>query len=111
VHHEFKHSSTTDYYNAERFEREKTRRIRSMYTSTSKDNLVGNPCVEEFTKKLGFVYVQPFLSTEYPVKVLDQWTNNFWVNTVVFFRKGPFWKRKLRKRIRFCRESSGDFIG
>ncbi len=108
---DFKHSSTTDYYNAERFEREKNRRIRSMYTTSSRENLIGNSCVEEYTRKLGFVYIQPFLSPEFPVKVLDQWVNNTWVKTIVLLRKGPCWQRKLRKRIRFCRESSGDFIG
>jgi len=108
---EFRYSSATDYYNAERFEREKMIRIRSMYTSSSKENLVGNSCVEEYTRKLGFIFIQPYLSPEYPVKVLDQWANNTWVKTIVLFRKGPFWQRKLRKRIKFCRESSGDFIG
>jgi len=109
--HDFKHSSTTDYYNAERFEREKGRRIRSMYTNSAKESLIGNSCVEEYTRKLGFVYIQPYLSPEYTVKVLNQWVNNAWVKTIVLFRKGPFWQRKLRKRIRYCRESSGDFIG
>lgn len=107
----FKFSSTTDYYNAERFERREKKRLRYLYAYNMKKVLYGNQCVADVTHKFGFEYIPAFDSAQEPRNDLQIWTHNFFTNLAITFKHGPFWKRKVKKRIKYCAESSGDFIG
>jgi hypothetical protein len=107
----FKFSSTTDYYDAERFEAVKKKRTRILYTHNTKKVLLGNYCVTEFTQSLGFEYQPAFVNATEPRNELAIYAHNFITNIALTFRNGPFWKRKVKKRIKFCRTTTGDFIG
>ena len=73
--------------------------------------LYGNRCFEEVTTGMGFEYVvqpkgQPGNKNEF-----QRNTHNFWAKFKLFFKAGPFWKSKVNKKVRECRELSGDFVG
>lgn len=107
----FKFSSTTDFYNAERFEGKEKSRYRYLYAYNMNKVLYGNQCVTEVTHQYGFEYIPAFDSAQEPRNDLQIWAHNFFTNVAITFRHGLFWKRKVRKRIKYCAESSGDFIG
>ena len=104
-------STTTDFYNAERYEKSKKESLRLLYAYNMKDVLYGNPCVTEVTRSFGFEYIPAFDSPDEPRNDLAIWVHNFTNSVAIAFRHGPFWKRKVKKRIRYCAETSGDFNG
>ena len=107
----YKFSSTTDFYNAEKFEATEKKRLRYLYAYNMKAVLYGNPCVSDVTREYGFEYIPAFDSAEEPRNDLEIWAHNFFTSLGITFRKGLFWKKKVRRRIKYCAESSGDFIG
>ena len=77
----------------------------------TKEILYGNRCFEEVTADMGFEYVvqpkgQPGNKNEFGRNV-----HNFGAKFRLFFKAGPFWKSKVKKKVRECRELSGDFVG
>ena len=104
-------SSTTDFYNAEKFEGNLKNRYRYLYAYNMKKVLYGNQCVTDVTRKFGFEYIPAFDSAEEKRNDLEIWGHNFITNIAITFRHGFLWKRKVRKRIKYCAESSGDFNG
>lgn len=83
-----------------------------LYKYSLKGTLYGNPCAQEETMRMGFIYVvhpKGWLPTNrpWPVVVL----NNIWVNTKLIVTRSPFWKLILKKRIDECREKTGDIVG
>jgi hypothetical protein len=107
----FEMSTTTDFYNAERFEKRKKTSIRLLYAYNTNKVLYGNPCATEVTRSFGFEYIPAFDSADEPRNDLAIWVHNFTNSVAIAFRYGPFWKRKVKKRIRYCAETSGDFNG
>jgi len=107
----YKFSSTTDFYNAEKFEGFEKKRYRYLYAYNMKKVLYGNQCVNDITRKFGFEYIPAFDNAEEPRNDLQIWAHNFFTNIGITFRHGLFWKSKVKKRIRYCAESSGDFNG
>lgn len=104
-------SATTDFYNAERYETKKKKTLRQLYTYNMKAVLFGNPCVTEVTRSYGFEYMPAFDSPDEPRNDLAIWFHNFTTSMAITFRHGLFWKRKVKKRIRYCAETTGDFNG
>jgi hypothetical protein len=104
-------SSTTDFYNAERYEGAQKMRYRYLYAYNMKKVLYGNQCVTDVTRHYGFEYIPAFNSAEERRNDLEIWFHNFITNTAITFKHGFVWKRKVRKRIKYCAESSGDFNG
>lgn len=104
-------SSTTDFYNAEKFESKEKHRDRYLYAHNMRKILYGNPCVTEVTKAFGFEYIPAFDSPDEPRNDLQIWAHNFVTSIAITFRHGLLWKRKVKKRIRYCAETSGDFNG
>ena len=73
--------------------------------------LMGNPCMEEVTQEMGFIYVaqpkgQPGNNT-----ALQRNVYNFLAKLKITLRNGPFWKSQLNKKRNECRRSTGDFTG
>lgn len=72
--------------------------------------LYGNPCMEEITHKMGFQYLL------IPRTTAEGYSNQgrFWHNLKAHFKlvkkNGFFYKRKLKRAIKFCRQMSGDFV-
>lgn len=104
-------SATTDFYNAEKYEAQRKQQLRYIYAYQMKDVLYGNPCVSEITRSFGFEYIPAFDSPDEPRNDLSIWAHNLVTSMAISFRHGIFWKRKVKKRIRYCAENSGDFNG
>lgn len=60
----------------------------------------GNPCVEQVTHRYGFEY--ELVPKTVSMNVFRRFFHNLGVNTVLFFKYGPFWKKKMKKKIRVC---------
>jgi len=85
--------------------------VRYIIITKTKGVLYGNPCAVQETQKMGFQYIllkkgQPGYSD-----VFEKFDNNFDVKLGLVFRKSPFWKLILKKRIERCRRDTGDFVG
>lgn len=104
-------SSKTDYYNASKFERPTRYEPLALYTYTPNDYLVGNQCVTEYTKTLGFEYTYPFDAPNAKPNKLYSFSHNVWTHIRLTNRLGFGWKKRLKQRIKQCRASSGDFRG
>jgi len=85
--------------------------IRYLIRRDTKGILYGNTCAEDVTLDHHFYYV--VMPKNAPGSV-SGW-QYFWHNTktsfVLFFKNGPCWKRRVRKRIRQCKLKSGDYVG
>ena len=79
--------------------------------SSSKGLLIGNPCMEEVTNKMGFVYLIQPKGQEPNQNGLQRNIHNFFAKIKITFRNGPFWKFKLKKKRRECGTETGDFVG
>ena len=89
----------------------KTRNLLEWIKNNPKKTLIGNGCFEEVTRAMGFEYlIQPKHHPSHKPE-LARLAHNFGVKFVLFFRNGPFWKFKLKKRRRECRELMGDYVG
>lgn len=91
--------------------RPKRKKYSLIYVGTGDKIMYGNNCVIEATQSMGFQYiVEP---TNLPGS--KSWTgkrlNNLWVKTKLVVTRSPFWKLILNKRIKKCREMSGDLVG
>lgn len=107
----FAFSSTTDFYNAEKFEAKPLQRYKYLYAYNMKKVLYGNPCVNDATHKYGYEYIPAFDSAEEPRNDLQIWAHNFFTSLGITLKHGFRWKRNVKKRIKYCSESSGDFNG
>lgn len=84
--------------------------IRYIYKTDPQRLLIGNRCVEEYTRSMGFVYVVVVPNANGDAD-MNHFFHNMGTSLLLTFTKGPFWSRKVRKRIEKCRMSSGDFVG
>lgn len=91
--------------------RPKRKQIHYIYKATSEGVLYGNPCAVQATRKMGFEYVLQPAGVPGSPDEKEVELNNFLVNLKLIFTKSPFWKMILNKRIKDCREKSGDFVG
>lgn len=89
----------------------KSKKVRYILKKDTQNTSYGNPCVMEITRSKGFEYLvtlkgQPGYESE-----VQRGFHNFGINIALLFRNGPFWKFGLRKKIRDCRQKSGDYVG
>ena len=105
------YSSTTDFYDARTFETQPEYEPLALYTYHPTNFLVGNACVTEYTKTLGFEYTYPFTQPNERPNRLYSFVHNVYVNIRLTRRLGFGWKRRLKERINQCRTSSGDYRG
>ena len=85
--------------------------IIDIYTVHTNKYLVGNDCMVEYTRSLGFEYVA---WVEYPHEEMGPiafHVYNLTSRIRLFFKAGPFWKTKVNRKLPECRRASGDFIG
>lgn len=77
--------------------------------------LLGNPCMEEVTTEMGFIYViQTKNQTKFggqKMNGFDRFWHNLGAKLRIMFKNGPFWKFKLKKKRKECRELTGDYVG
>jgi hypothetical protein len=89
-------------------------KIKAIYKRPSKNRMFSNDCVHNYTvSEMGFEYV---ILTGDCEKTLGNRSGfelelqNFGTEIGLFFRRGPFWKSKVKKRYKFCKERMGDTI-
>lgn len=94
----------------------KQRKPVEIIKTSSKGLLIGNPCMEEVYNELGLRYT--IQRKEYAGRPNANYVNGFYrffinlgAKVKLLFRNGPFWKFKLNKKRKECRELSGDFVG
>ena len=85
--------------------------IREIYKKSSWKTGYGNPCIEEATQKMGFIYA-PVVKGQpgYRWEGGRLW-HNLWVKLGLIVRRGPWWKIRINKQIKDCRRKSGDIVG
>lgn len=73
--------------------------------------LLGNKCMEDVTRKMGFEYVVQPKGQQGNRTELGRLMHNLFAKFGVTLRNGPFWKFKLKKKRKECRQSTGDYVG
>jgi hypothetical protein len=89
----------------------KKQTYRYIIKSDSKNTLKGNDCFEEVTRKYGFEYL--IVPEDLPPNRngFKRWMHNFGVKFILFFRNGPGWQLRLKRKYRDCKYRYGDFTG
>lgn len=82
-----------------------------IYVPNGDKILYGNLCVLEETHKMGFEYLVEPPNINGSKTWKGKFLNNLWVKTKLVVTRSPFWKLILKKKIRRCREMSGDLVG
>ena len=73
--------------------------------------LLGNLCMTEVTEAMGFEYLIQVKGNPDYKDEFGRLIHNFGAKIGIMFRNGPFWKFKLKKERKNCRESTGDYMG
>lgn len=87
----------------------KSKKIKYIYKKRARKLLVGNPCAVDATRKMGFEYQHHHRKLSAGEEFARVWQNT-WVKTGLFFRN-PFWKLKVKKKIKKCAHATGDYRG
>ena len=104
-------TSTTSYDARIKNEPEGPKEYMYLYRTNTRGVLLGNKCMEDYTEKMGFRYVVVPPGQEGSLSPAQMRLNNFGVKFALLFKSGPFWHHRLNKKLRNCREKSGDFMG
>lgn len=89
----------------------RTERYRYIVKKDSKNTLYGNQCYLETTRKFGFEYAIECSGLGSNPSGIARLTHNFGVKFVLFFRNGPFWQSRMKKKYKHCMYQYGDFRG
>lgn len=73
--------------------------------------LIGNSCMEEVFSDMGFIYTIQRKGRIDTMNELHRFFHNMMVKLKLSFKNGPFWKFKLKKKRKECRELTGDYVG
>lgn len=87
------------------------KKVYTLYKTDYKGTLSGNKCVEELSRKMGFRY--EYLMKEGPGSKTTEGIlfHNLGTKTILFFRNGPFWQCRFKKRMKECQQKTGDYVG
>ena len=87
--------------------------LKAIYKRPSKNRIYSNECVHDYTSaKMGFEYVILTGDCEKALGNLSGFElelHNFTVKVGLVFTRGPFWRYKVNKRFKFCKERMGEF--
>jgi len=87
------------------------KKIAIIYVPNADRILYGNPCATEETHKMGFEYVVEPRNGMESKNRKGKFLNNLGVKSKLVVTRSPFWKLILNKKIRKCRQQSGDLVG
>ena len=73
--------------------------------------LIGNRCFEKATRSFGFEYLMQPKGQPGNRSGTNRFMHNLGAKITLVFRNGPFWKSRLNKKEKECRELTGDFMG
>ena len=93
------------------FNKPKRKKYAFIYVPDGDKILYGNQCVLEQTHKMGFEYVVEPRKIAGSKTWKGKFLNNLWVKTKLVVTRSPFWKLILKKKIKECRNMSGDLVG
>jgi hypothetical protein len=71
----------------------------------------GNPCALQVTRKMGFEYDVQVKWTQGSISQFSRNWKNLKVKTGIILRHSPFWKFRLKKKLRDCGLKTGDRVG
>lgn len=83
-----------------------------LYVDHTRAVIFRNPCITEYTHLRGFEYAPLYdfrNSAEFTTREI--WWANTKTEWKLFWRLGPFWKKRVLNKIRECLKVSGDFLG
>ena len=85
-----------------------------IYVDDNDEWLVGDECVMRYTGERGYMMAPQndfagVVAKEVSTKGVG-W-HNFKASFKLLFKLGPGWKSRLRRQVRQCRNSSGNFVG
>ncbi len=72
---------------------------------------IGNKCVEDQTMKMGFRYMLVPKQGPGSRSGAGVLLHNAGAKFLLFFRNGPLWTVRLKKKVKECRRKTGDYIG
>ncbi len=87
--------------------------LTSLYKRPSKNKLYSNDCVHDFTTQMGFEYVILTGDCEKALSNLNGFElelHNFIAGIGIAFRHGPFWRLRVKRHYKLCKERMGDVI-
>lgn len=87
--------------------------LKMLYKRPGKDKMFSNDCVHDFTSGLGFEYVILTGDCERALSHLSGFElelHNFTTGLNIALRHGPFWKIRVKRRYKLCKERMGDTI-
>lgn len=78
------------------------------YVRHAEGLLLGNFCADDvyLDYRLDYVVVPKTQRS-----AINFFFHNLWVSTKMLFRKGPFWRKRLKKKIEDCKIKTGDRNG
>lgn len=91
--------------------KKKDKRLLALIKNNPKKTLMGNRCMDEYTRKLGFEYVLQPKGQQGNRTEFQRLMHNFGVKVNLLFKNGPFWKVKLNKKRKECMAKTGDYAG
>ena len=86
------------------------RKMRYMIQYRTKSILYGNACAMEATRSMGFEFTIFELNKPYAWEKRYVFMTNFKTKTFLVLTQGPFWKKRLKKKLRECGALGGDLI-
>ena len=104
-------NTNTSPSNNQQDKNHKEKKVVLWIKNETKGLLIGNPCMEDVLSEMGFNYLIQFKGEPGQKNGVARYFYNKRTKTVIFFRNGPFWRTKLRKRRRECRSQTRDFVG
>jgi hypothetical protein len=90
---------------------ERQKQYKTIYKREAYGAFLGNKCVEESTRNMGFNY--ELVPKQGPGRktAVAVFLHNSGTRFLLMFKNGPFWQLRLRKQIDACRIKTGDYIG
>lgn len=92
-------------------DRPKRENLKYIIKNSTNGIFYGNPCALTVTRKMGFEYAVQTKGMQGSMSDFSRFFHNFWVKTGLFFKHSPFWKIRLKKKLRECGLKSGDRVG
>lgn len=81
-----------------------------IHITESKEALYGNRCAEMEAQKMGIEFIIIPKDIGYGMTKKNIFFTNLNAHFRAFWKNGFFWKKRLKKRIRRCRDATGDYI-
>ena len=89
----------------------KNEHLVSIIKKDTKGLLLGNRCLQDVTRDMGFEYVVQPKREKLSMNGFERLIHNFGAKLKITFKNGPFWKFRLKKKRKECKQQTGDFVG